>query len=114
MMRLFLISVFAFAMQPTMSGVRLQDFRDFEKKWHLVTVRYRKDTAELRFTYANDIAWEALNRHSLDYPEGAVFGKIGVATQSDLSFASSSVPSGARRYQFMVRNKEKYQDTNGW
>jgi hypothetical protein len=103
-----------YAGQSMMTGYKLNDFKDFEKKWKLVTVRYRKDTGEQRFTYANDIAWKALMAGGKFYPTGSVFAKIGLATEEDPSFASSAVPSGARRYQFMVRDAKKYQETDGW
>src|SRR6185436_10943563 len=56
-----------------MNGYKLSDFPDFEKKWKLVTVRFRKDTGEMRFTYANDLAFENLQKGVIDYPDGAIF-----------------------------------------
>ncbi|MBC7711773.1 MAG: cytochrome P460 family protein [Rhizobacter sp.] len=97
-----------------MNGYRLKDFSGFENKWKLVTVRFRKDTSEMRFTYANPLAYKTLLKGRVDYPDGAVFAKIGFKTEEDPSFISSVVPSGARRYQFMVRNKKKYKETSGW
>lgn len=97
-----------------MNGFALSDFADFHKKWQFVTVRFRKDTEEMRFTYANDLAWKALQEKKTEYPDGAVFAKIGIATQMDLNFPSSAVPSGARRVQFMVRDKKKFKETDGW
>ena len=97
-----------------MSGVKLNDFADFEKKWKLVTVRYRRDTGEMRFTYANDLAFEALMNSATDYPKGAVFAKIGFKTDLDPGFPSSVVPTQSRRYQFMVRDKDKFSTTDGW
>ena len=97
-----------------MNGIRLRDYPDFEKKWQLVTVRFRKDTSELRFTYANEKAWTALQNKSKDYPEGAVFAKIGFITQEDNYFPSSAVPTGAKRYQLMVRDKKRFKETDGW
>ena len=104
----------SFAGKDVMNGMRRIDFGDFSKDWHFVTVRFRKDTGEMRFVYANDKAWTALNQGVSEYPDGAIFGKIGVATQDDLAFPSSAVPKGARRYQFMIRNQDLYKDTNGW
>jgi hypothetical protein len=100
--------------KEVMNGHRLTDYKNFEKKWKLVTVRFRKDTAEMRLTYANKIAYKSLMKGVTDYPDGAVFAKIGLKTQEDSAFPSSAVPQGARRYQFMVRNKKKYAETNGW
>jgi hypothetical protein len=98
----------------TMNDITLKEFQGFEKNWHLVTVRYRKDTQEMRWTFANEIAWKALSSGSIEYQENAAFAKIGTVTQEDPQFPSSAVPSGARRYQFMVRNDKKYQSTGGW
>lgn len=100
-----------------MNGYALEDYADFWKnpnKWHFVTVRYRKDSGEMRLTYANDIAWKALLAGGKDYPDGAVFGKVGLLTHEDPAFTSSAVPSGARRYQLMIKDKKKWPDTDGW
>lgn len=97
-----------------MNGFKLTDFTDFEKKWKLVTVRYRRDTGELRFTYANDIAFAALIKSATDYPIGSIFAKIGFKTDEDPGFPSSAVPTQTRRYQFMVRDKAKFSKTDGW
>ena len=98
----------------TMNGYRLSQFGDFVKNWHFVTVRYRRDTGELRLVYANEKAWQALQNNATDYPDGAVFAKIGIGTEEDPGFTSSIVPSGAKRYQLMVMDHEKHKDTNGW
>lgn len=103
-----------FAGRDEMNGLRFKDYADFHSKWHLVTVRFRKDTGEQRFTYANDLAWSVLKNGKTDYPDGAAFGKIGFATQDDPAFPSSAVPSGSRRYQLMVKDSKKYASTDGW
>jgi hypothetical protein len=100
--------------QPEMNGYSLSRFPDFIHKWHFVTVRYRKDTTEMRLTYANDKAWEALQAGGTEYPDGAVFAKIGIMTQEDPGFTSSVVPSGAKRYQLMVMDHKKHAETDGW
>lgn len=96
-----------------MNDVQLDQYGDFTKDWKLVTVRYRKDSGEMRFTYANDKAFEALTKKT-PYPDGAVFAKVGLKTGADPAFISSVVPQTNRRFQFMVRNKEKYAQTDGW
>lgn len=100
--------------QKEMNGLKLSDFAGFEKSWRLVTVRFRKDTNEMRWTFANDSAWKTLAAGSIEYPDGAVFAKIGAVTNEDSQFPSSAVPSGARRFQFMVKDKKKYKSTGGW
>ena len=97
-----------------MNGYKYSDFKNFEKKWKLITVRYRTDTGELRFTYANSIAYKAMMSGAKDYPDGAIFGKLGFLTEEDPGFTSSKVPSGVRRYQLMVRNKKKHASDQGW
>ena len=99
----------------TMNGLSYGMFAAFFKKWHFVTVRYRKDTGEMRFVYANDIAWKAMQEGNVkDYPEGAAFGKVGVMTQDDPAFTSSAVPSGAQRYQIMLRQHGRHPETGNW
>lgn len=97
-----------------MNGIGFFDYFEFWKSWRLVTTRYREDTGELRFTYANQLAWDTLSKNRTDYANGAVFAKIGYETSRDASFASSLVPNAGKRVQFMVRNGEKYAQTDGW
>ena len=76
---------FAFAQSPVqktvdetkfMNGYSLDSFGEFWDKWKLVTARYRKDTNEIRFTYANDQAWKTMQSGSYDFKDGSVFGKV--------------------------------------
>lgn len=97
-----------------MNDIAFSEYGDFTKTWKLVTVRYRQDTHEMRFTYANEKAWESLSKGIMNYPDGSVFAKIGFKSSVDPAFNSSIVPSGARRFQYMVKNSEKYKDTDGW
>lgn len=98
----------------TMNGIGLDQYPHFEKSWQLVTVRYREDSGELRFIYANEIAYKAMQSFTPVYPDGSVFGKIGLITEDDPSFPSSKIPAGSKRYQFMVKDKKKYASTDGW
>lgn len=103
-----------YAGKSEMNGIRYKTYDGFEDKWKMITVRYRTDTSEQRFVWANPIALKALEAGAKDYPDGAVFAKIGFVTEEDSAFQSSRVPSGALRYQFMVRDKKKYAATGGW
>ncbi len=98
----------------TMNGFTMTHFGEFSKLWQLVTVRFRKDTGEMRITYANPQAWEVLKNNKINYEDGAVFAKISILTKDDPIFPSSVVPSGGRRVQFMVRDKKKFKATAGW
>ena len=97
-----------------MKGIKFSEYKDFTKTWHLVTVRFRTDSKELRFTYANELAWKQMNSSEPVYSDGAIFAKVGMITEKDPAFSSSEVPSGAKRFQFMVKNEKKYKTTNGW
>ena len=100
--------------KDTMSDISFSDYKGFEEKWGLVTIRFRKDTGEMRLTYANESAMKTLLSGAIAYPDGAVFAKIGIHTGVDAQFISSVVPTGIRRYQFMLKDKKKYASTGGW
>jgi hypothetical protein len=102
------------AKDAVMNEISFKKWKDFQKNWHLVTVRFRQDSTEMRFTYANEIAWKTLQSLKPDYPDGAAFGKVAFMTEPDPAFPSSVVPSGTRRFQLMVRDKKKYKETDGW
>lgn len=97
-----------------MNDIKYSSYKDFATKWELVTIRFRKDTGEMRLTYGNKLAVDALKKGSTQYPDGAVFAKTGIHTSSDPQFVSSVVPKGIRRFQYMVKNKKKYASTGGW
>lgn len=118
-MKLIFLSAFmtlsAFAADKSvMNGISFKKYAGFEQKWKLVTVRYRKDNRELRFVYANPIAMRAMDLKMKKYPEGAVFAKVAYLAQPDPAFESSLAPSESRRFQFMVKDSQKYKKHNGW
>ncbi len=104
----------SFSGQTEMNGISYSDYAAFEQDWKMITVRYRTDTQEQRFVWANPLAMQALEKGSKEFPDGSVFAKIGFITEEDSAFKSSKVPSGAVRYQFMVRDKKRYASTGGW
>ena len=104
-----------FGGRESMNGYSLEQFGDFIKDWHFVTVRFRTDTGEMRLVYANDLAWKTLQAGLPEYPDGSAYVKIGIGTADDPAFTSSKVPSKARRYQVMVMDRKKHNaDTAGW
>lgn len=100
--------------KESMNDISFNDYKNFSKEWGLVTIRFRKDSGEMRLTYGNEAALKVLNSGAINYPDGAIFAKIGFHTNSDPQFESSVVPNGIRRYQFMVKDKKKYKSTGGW
>jgi len=103
-----------FAGKSEMNGIAYDEHKNFSTQWKLVTIRYRKDTGELRLTYANELAYTALLAGKSQYPDGAVFAKTGIHTSADPDFTSSAVPRHLRRFQLMVKDVKKYQTTGGW
>lgn len=103
-----------FAGKIEMNGIRFADYQSAAVDWTLVTIRYRKDTGELRLTYANPIAQKVLSGTKKDYPDGAVFLKTGILTGADGQFPSSAVPRAVRRYQVMVKDRSRFAATDGW
>lgn len=104
-----------------MSGISFKDVDGFWDKWHLVIVRYRQDTKEMRFIYANDIAWERIQdsrkngtEYPPDYPEGSMFGKVSYSLKEDLLLTSSLMPDHVLRYQIMVKQTSKDSSNHGW
>jgi hypothetical protein len=97
-----------------MNDIAFGDYAKFSEQWRLVTVRFREDTREMRFTYANDLAYQALLSGAREFPDGSAFGKFGAVTEADPGFTSSAVPTGKHRYQLMVKNRKKYSETGGW
>jgi hypothetical protein len=108
------VSAQDFSGKNNMNDIFWDEFKNFPEKWQLVTIRFRKDTGEMRLTYANDIAMKTLKQGRTDYEDGAVFGKTGIHTGADPQFESSLVPKGIRRYQLMIKDKKKYDTTGGW
>jgi hypothetical protein len=104
--------------EKKMNGISMKDYPSFSTKWKMVTVRYREDSEEMRVTYANNLAYKTLLKKQkgqfAEYPDGSVFAKIGIKTMRDNLFYSSLTPAGSKRYQFMVRNKDKSKSTDGW
>lgn len=108
------LSSIAHSDTPEMNGIQLLQFGDFTKNWKIASVRFRQDSKEMRLIYANSIAIEALQKGSYPFPEGSVFAKVGIKTGVDPAFNSSIVPNGTRRFQLMVKDSNKYKETDGW
>lgn len=97
-----------------MNGISYKKYKDFEKKWKLITVRYRKDNNEIRMVYANPVAAKAFEKGIKPFPDGSILAKVAYLAQPDPAFESSLGPSHSRRYQFMVKDKKKYKAHRGW
>ena len=99
---------------PEFDGIDPKEADRFWDRWRLMTVRYRKDNGELRFIYANDIAWSAIKSGATTYPDGSIIGKVGIKTEPDPLFPNSLAPSASVRIQLMRKDSKKYAKHDGW
>lgn len=97
-----------------MNDISFDKYKGFEKKWELITVRYRKDNTELRLVYGNKVAAQAMKKGMKVFPNGAVLAKVAYLSQPDPAFESSLAPTQSRRFQFMVKDSKKYKQHHGW
>jgi hypothetical protein len=99
----------------SMNGITLSQIGDFAANWHLVTVRVRLDIGEMRFIYANPIAWRTMMTGHVKYPKGAMFGKVAYRIGTDPLFRSSDIPTGVYRMQIMkMMPGQPNTDKFGW
>ncbi len=96
------------------NGISPKNAANFWDKWHLVTTRYRKDAGEIRFVYANAIAWKAILAGKKVFPEGSELGKLAFNSKIDDAFPVSLVPSKFSRVQLMIKNSKAYPANHGW
>ena len=91
-------------------------YADFWKKWHFVTVRWRQDIRDFRYTFANDLAWKTLTEHRTDYPVGAMFGKLIYPTEEDLALPTSVQPANRlNRLEIILWDPaNKKASSDGW
>jgi hypothetical protein len=111
---IFLLLISLEVQAGEMNGIIFKQYARFEQKWKLVTVRYRKDNNEMRFVYANPIAWKAIQKGRSEYPDGSILAKVAYLSRPDPAFESSLGPGESRRIQFMVKNKKRYREYHGW
>jgi hypothetical protein len=111
----FLRQFSSFLDQPTVpQPIPPHLFQNFWLQWGMVTTRYKPDGGELRFTYANKIAAEALATGEYPFPEGAILAKIGAKAMLDPGFSSSLVPGSIERVQIMLKKANDPNARDGW
>lgn len=111
----FLAAFSTFLENPTApQPIAPEKFQDFWLRWSMITTRYKPDGEELRFTYTNQIAAEALAKGHYPFPEGAVLAKIGARAVHDPGFNSSLIPGSIARVQVMLKDKTHPEAQDGW
>lgn len=97
-------------------GANLHDtgYDGFWRTWRTLVSRYRADTNEMRYTYANDVAMKVVGAGGHEFPDGAVFGKVVWDAAADPLFPNSVQPTRVKRYTLMIKDRQKYPLTQGW
>ena len=103
-----------FASTAPSNSISPKELGLFWTTWPLVTARFRSDKEQIRLTYANQIAFDAMRRGDREYPDGSIFTKIVFKGKKDDSFPMSFVPRDLIRIQVMRKSKKDYPTTDGW
>jgi hypothetical protein len=98
----------------SMNGIDPKAVGNFWDKWHPVNARWRQDVNEIRFVYANPIAWKAITEGKAEFPTGSMFGKLAFHVHEDAAFTNSLEPDIVQRVQLMKKDPVAYKATNGW
>lgn len=83
------------------------------RNWQVMSTTSRFDNGTMRVMYANPIAARAINDHQINpWPDGSVLTKVVWEKLEDKD--GNVRPGKFVNIQYMVRDKEKYRDTEGW
>lgn len=96
------------------NGIDPRSAKRFWERWHLVTSRYRRDTNQTRFIFANDIAWDAMSKRLRKYPDGSMFAKATFESAPDSVFPASIIPKRYVELQMMKKDSRAYPNSDGW
>jgi|GEM_PF-295062 len=99
---------------PIRNGIDPKVADQYWEKWHFVSSRFRTDNRQIRIVYANDIAWDAMLKHSPVYPDGAMFAKAIFESSIDPTFPSSVVPKAYTELELMKKDAKNLGNNGGW
>jgi cytochrome c2 len=94
----------------SVNGIKhMPDYRN----WQVMSTTSRFDNGTMRIMYANPIAYQAIkDRHINPWPNGSVIAKVVWEKQEDSE--GNVHPGKFVNIQYMVRDSDKYKDTEGW
>jgi len=83
------------------------------RSWRVMSTTSRFDNGTMRVMYANPIAWKALKDKNINpWPKGSVIAKV---VWQKLEDSDGNVRQGRFiNIQYMVKDNEKFKDTEGW
>jgi len=83
------------------------------ENWRVITTNDADELHTLRFITGNDIAIKAIADHNTNpWPDGTVFAKVTMATTNDGQ--GHLAPASFNQVEFMVKDAQKYNATEGW
>jgi len=97
---------------PSPNGVEIPKYY---KNWQLIGSSHRTDKNSLRVILGNPIAVKAAHEGKTNpWPEGTILAKLAWKDSVHPQFPAATVPGELQHVEFMIKNSEKYPDTQGW
>lgn len=94
-----------------LNGIR---YSDEYKKWKVIATTNRFDNGTMRLIYGNDITVKAIEEGNINpWPNGAKIAKV-VWNKQPEDKDGNVKPGNFNNVQYMIKDDQKYKDTEGW
>jgi hypothetical protein len=104
-------SVLPKAVPTSVNGI---PYFDDYKNWKVISSTGRPDNGTTRLIYGNDIAVKALEENRINpWPNGATIVKVVWNSQHE-DAAGNIMPGNFNNVQIMIKDDQKFKDTEGW
>lgn len=85
------------------------------ENWRVISTSHRSDHESLRAILGNDLAIEAARKgETKPWPKGAILAKVVWKYKTDPNWEAATVPGEFSHVEFMIKDAERYADTQGW
>lgn len=99
------------------NGLSFSYIRDY-KNWPLISLNYRQDLEELHMILGNRTALEnyihGTPQNGKSFTDGTVLVRLIFAARPNPSFPQSLEPVGLQRLDYMLKDVERFKETEGW
>lgn len=98
------------AIVESVNGIKyIPDYRN----WEVLSISERFDNGTMRVIYGNDVALKAVRENNVHpWPDGSIMVKVA---WTEVEGAQGiATPGEFRNFQYMIKDKVKYKDTEGW
>jgi len=97
---------------PAPNGITLPEGY---KDWRVISTSHRTDHHSLRVILGNDMAIEAARSNKTNpWPDGAILAKLVWKEKAEEFWPAAIAPDEFIHAEFMIKDSEKYKDTDGW